>query len=113
MSWPTPQDYNEAVQNPRIAFTDSDLRNGQPELTPLGLPRPISGNFACVYKIQTKQANWAARCFVSEVSDLRQRYEAISEHLARTQLPYTVPFSYLPSGIKLGNREFPLVKMQW
>ena len=113
MSWPTPQDYNEAVQNPRIAFTDPVLREGQPELTSLGLPRPISGNFACVYKIQTKQGNWAARCFISEVSDLRQRYEAISEHLAKVQLPYTIPFSYLPAGIKLGNRPFPLVKMQW
>jgi len=113
MAWPTPQDYNEAVQNPHFAFNDSDLRAGQPELTPLGLPRPISGNFACVYKIQTGGQRWAARCFISEVSDQQRRYEAISEYLAKAKLPYTVPFTYMPAGIKVQGRNFPLLKMEW
>jgi len=113
MPWPTPQDYNEAVQNPRLAFTDPDLRNGQPELNPLGLPRPISGNFACVYKIQSGGRRWAARCFISEVSDQQRRYEAISTYLTRAALPYTVPFTYLSEGIKVQGRNYPLLKMQW
>lgn len=113
MAWPTPQDYNEAIQNPHLAFFDSDLRAGQPELTPLGLPRPISGNFACVYKIQCGSQRWAARCFISEVSDSQRRYEAISEYLARANLPYTVPFTYIPAGIKVTNKDYPLLKMQW
>src|SRR6266498_836531 len=113
MAWPTPQDYNEAVQNPRLAFTDPDLRNGQPELNPLGLPRPISGNFACVYKIQSGGRRWAARCFISEVSDQQRRYEAISTYLTRAALPYTVPFTYLSEGIKVQGRNYPLLKMQW
>jgi hypothetical protein len=113
MAWPTPQDYNEAVQNPRLAFTDPDLRNGQPELNALGLPRPISGNFACVYKIQSGGHRWAARCFISEVSDQQRRYEAIRAFLARAALPYTVPFTYLPTGINVQGRNYPLLKMQW
>lgn len=113
MAWPTPQDYNEAVQNPRLAFTDADLRNGQPELNPLGIPRPISGNFACVYKMQSGGQRWAARCFISEVSDQQRRYEAISTYLAKASLPYTVPFTYLPAGIKVQGRNYPLLKMQW
>ncbi len=113
MAWPTPQDYNEAVQNPRLAFTDTDLRNGQPELNRLGLPRPISGNFACVYKIQSGGQRWAARCFISEVSDQKRRYEAISTYLAKASLAYTVPFTCLPTGIKVQGRNYPLLKMQW
>jgi aminoglycoside phosphotransferase (APT) family kinase protein len=113
MSWPTPQDYNEAVQNPRLAFTDPDLRVGQPELNALQLPRPISGNFACVYKIQSGSQRWAARCFISRVTDLQCRYEAISEYLAKVNLPYTVPFSYASTGIKLQGQSYPLLKMQW
>src|ERR1017187_5863921 len=89
MAWPTPQDYNEAIQNPRSAFTDPDLGNGQPELNPLGLPRAIAGNFACVYKIQTSGQRWAARCFSREVSDQQRRYEVISTYLTKTALPYT------------------------
>ena len=48
MGWPTPQEYNEAIQNPRSVFADAELQAGQPVLTPLGLPRPITGAFASV-----------------------------------------------------------------
>ena len=50
MPWPTPQDYNEAVQSPDIVFADSQLKKAVPETTKLGLPKPITGNFACVYR---------------------------------------------------------------
>jgi hypothetical protein len=113
MAWPTLQDYNEAFQNPRFAFVDPDLRNGQPDLNQLGLPRAICGNFACVYKIQSSGQRWAARCFSSEVSDQQRRYEVISTYLAKVALPYTVQFSYIPTGIKVQGRPYPLLKMQW
>jgi hypothetical protein len=113
MPWPTPQDYNEAVQNPRFAFIDADLRGGQPELTPLGLPRPISGNFAYVYKIQNGGQRWAARCFAKEVSDHQRRYAAISAYLAKIRLQYTVPFTYMPAGIKVQGKVYPILRMQW
>ena len=113
MAWPTPQDYNEAVQNPRLAFTDRDLQFGDIELTPLGLPRPICGRFASVYRIQSGDRVWAARCFLSEVPDQQARYHAISEHLEAVQLKYTVPFTYLAGGIKVGGKNYPLLKMEW
>jgi hypothetical protein len=113
MSWPTPQDYNEAVQNPRLAFTDQDLQLGQAELNPLGLPRPICGRFASVYKIENAGRVWAARCFLSEVPDQQSRYDAISHHLEQVQLKYAVPFTYLPAGIKVTGRTYPLLKMAW
>jgi hypothetical protein len=113
MPWPSLQDYNEAIQNPRAAFADPDLQAGQPELTPLGLPRPISGNFASVYKIQIGGQRWAARCFSNEVSDQQRRYEAISTYLKKVSLPYTVEFTFLPAGIKVLGRTYPLLKMEW
>lgn len=113
MSWPTLQDYNEAIQNPRLVFSDPDLRAGQPELNQLGLPRPIAGNFACVYKIQVGGQRWAARCFSSEVSDQQRRYEAISTYLKKASLPYMVQFTFQPGGIKVLGRNYPLLKMEW
>lgn len=113
MPWPTPQDYNEAVQNPHLAFSDPELKSGQPELNNLGLPRPFSGNFACVYKIRVGAQKWAARCFTSDVPDQQQRYEAISNYLSKVALPYTVPFTYLASGIKVRGIQYPLLKMKW
>jgi len=55
MPWPTPQDYNEAIQNPQLSFGDPELQGGKPELTPLGLPRPITGGFASVYRMHCGQ----------------------------------------------------------
>jgi hypothetical protein len=84
MPWPTPQDYNEAVQNPHLVFADGELRSGQPELDRLGLPRPRSGSFACVYKIECPGRAWAAKCFTTEVTDQEERYEAIDRHFSRS-----------------------------
>jgi hypothetical protein len=113
MPWPIGQDYQEAVQNPPLVFTDPELRAGQAELDKIGLPRVNSGAFACVFKIQSSGRLWAAKCFTSEVVDQHQRYEAISRHLVASALSQTVPFTYLARGIKIQGRDYPLVKMQW
>lgn len=113
MAWPTPQDYNEAVQNPRLVFADGDLQSGRPDLTPLGLPRPITGGFASVYRLQCPHATWAVRCFLRQFDDQQQRYAAISEHLARVRLPYTVGFTFLRQGIRVHGQWYPILKMEW
>ena len=113
MPWPTGQEYGEALQHPRLVFVDGELRSGQPELDQLGLPRPRSGTFACVYKIECPGRSWAAKCFTSEVTDQEDRYEAIDRHLAKVRLPYTVAFGYQPQGLKVKGREYPLLKMEW
>jgi hypothetical protein len=109
-----PSDYSDAVQSPHLAFIDSELRKGQPEVDKyLGLPKPNAGNFAVVYKIITPQSSWAVKCFTSEIRDQQERYAAISKHLADTQLPYVVAFTYMQTGIKIQGRNYPLLKMQW
>src|SRR5262245_38016579 len=113
MPWPTPQDYNEAIQTPQLSFSDPELKAGKPELTPLGLPRPITGGFASVYRMQCRQRDWAVRCFLREFADQQQRYEATSKHLAAAKLPYTVGFHFLPQGIKVKGHWYPILKMEW
>ncbi|MBP3963031.1 hypothetical protein [Paenibacillus lignilyticus] len=113
MYWPTPQDYREAIQNPRICFKDPELQAGLPELDKLGLPRPISGSFATVYKLKCGEREWAVRCFTTNVKDQKIRYDAISLHLRSNPLPYLVPFEYLSEGVHINGQWFPVVKMQW
>ena len=38
MNWPTMSDYQEAIQNPAICFSDPELKLGKPTLNALGLP---------------------------------------------------------------------------
>ena len=113
MPWPTPQDYNEAIQNPALTFSDPELQAGTCEVTSLGLPRPITGNFASVYRLHCRSRDWAVRCFWRELSDMQLRYRAISAHLAVAGLPYTVGFEYQPQGIRVQGSWYPILKMEW
>lgn len=114
MNWPLPQDYNEAIQNPRSAFSDPDLLAGSVDVGPLGVPMPRSGGFADVYRIRGARGNdWAVKCFTRPVPGLQQRYAAISAHLTAAALPFAVGFTYLPEGIRVRGQWFPVIKMQW
>ena len=113
MSWPTPQDYNEAIQTPLISFSDEDLRNGEAELTPVGIPKAMTGTFASVYKVRTASGIWAVRCFLSHRPEQKARYEKISSHVLMDGLDYTVQFHYLEEGIRVRNRWYPILKMNW
>jgi serine/threonine protein kinase len=114
MSWPLSQDYNEAVQDPAGSFADAELRAGRAAVNALGLPMPRSGNFADVYQFHGADGNkWAVKCFTREVPGLHERYTAISKHLRRAKLPFTVDFKYLEQGIQVHGQWFPILKMDW
>lgn len=113
MGWPTPQDYNEAIQNPQFCFADPELKRGSPALTPLGLPRPITGAFASVYQLDCPDHRWAVRCFLREFDDQERRYSSISDHLRTVKLPCMVGFEFLAKGILVRGNWYPVLKMEW
>lgn len=113
MWWPSPSDYQDTVQNPRIAFSDPALRDGAVVSDALGLPKPISGSFATVYQVDHGGRRYAVRCFLRHVPDIAQRYSAISAYLGQVSLPYTVEFQFLTRGIRLRGQWFPILKMDW
>jgi hypothetical protein len=113
MSWPNEQEYNEAIQNPQTCFEDIELRTGKVECTQLGLPRPRSGNFATVYKLDCGLKKWAVRCFRRQTQDQQERYTAINAYLHQVSLPYAVGFTYLMNGIRIRGQWYPIVKMEW
>jgi hypothetical protein len=113
VSYPSPQEYNEAVQNPRTAFCDPELQAGQVESNKLGLPFARSGGFASVYKLECGSRNFAVRCFKREVADQQQRYRLVSQHLKAVSLAYTVDFTFLEQGIRVKGVWYPILKMEW
>jgi hypothetical protein len=112
-SWPSPQDYNEAIQNPAICFCDPELQAGEVEVNAIGLPRPISGSFASVYRVNCKNKSWAVRCFLQEGDHQQQRYEAISHYFLHQGFKFAVPFLFIREGIRIGERWYPILKMEW
>jgi hypothetical protein len=113
---PTDSEYNEAIQNPSRAFSDPDLRAGQPEIisTNLPLPKARSGNFATVYRMNCGARSWAVRCFTRKIHpDQKQRYAEISEYLDRSKLKCAVGFTFIQRGIQVGGEWLPILKMEW
>lgn len=114
MSWPLPQDFNEAVQNPAISFSDSDLMTGQAVVGPTGLPLPRSGNFADVYQVRAANGrDWAVKCFTRPVTGLDQRYRKLDEALRKAGLPFTIGFAFLNQGVMVHGKWHPALKMEW
>jgi WD40 repeat protein len=114
MSWPTSQDYNEAIQNPKTSFSDTGLKNGEVVVNAIGLPVPRSGNFADVYQYADGDGKtWALKCFTRKVAGLQERYAKIDEHIAKANFPFTVGFKYLAQGVRIRGEWFPLLKMEW
>ncbi|HEY9785030.1 MAG TPA: tetratricopeptide repeat protein [Candidatus Obscuribacterales bacterium] len=113
MYWPTPQDYNEAIQNPDHVFCDQELKWSCAELDQLGLPRPISGGFATVYKMNCGDRSVAVRCFLRNIKDQQERYKHIGDFVHSDHLPYTVDFEYLEKGILIKGNWYPILKMEW
>ncbi len=106
-------DYQEAVQAPRICFSDKQLAAGTAVVNKLGLPRPICGQFASVYEIESGGARWAIKCFLRNIPDLHNRYAKIAAHIGTVELPYFVTFDYLRKGIRIRGDVYPIVKMEW
>lgn len=113
VSWPSPQDYNEAVQNPAFSFADGSLAASHAEADSFGLPRPNTGMFASVYRMHCKDCDWALRCFLHFIPDQVERYAAIGEALSLTKLSSTLHFEMQERGVRVRGQWFPILKMQW
>ena len=113
MALPRGNEYNQAVQAPNISFTDLELKACHVELDKLGLPKPYSGGFTTTYRLQNGSNDWAIRCFTKEIQDLQKRYQAIGNFLSKAQSKYFVDARYLPNGIRIAGKEYPIIKMKW
>jgi hypothetical protein len=112
VSYPQIVNYNDAVQDPR-SFTDPELRAGQIDTTPLGLPRALSGGFALTYTVQAGNKKFAVRCFHREVPDAQFRYSKVSTKPLALGSNYFVRFDFQPQGIRIRGQTYPIVKMDW
>lgn len=113
MTWPTPQDFNEAVQNPSTNFSDEELKKGETDLNALGLPRAITGAFASVYRIHSAERDFAVRCFLHDIKDQDERYFELSNFIRNDELKYAVNFEYITRGINVRGDWYPILKMEW
>ena len=113
MTYPTLEQYQEALQHPKTAFLDVELAGGLVATTGLGMPLAMCGGFALTYTVSTGGRKLAVRCFHKESRELQQRYAAVSQSLRGLNSPYFVPFDFLKAGVKVNGVGHPIVKMEW
>ncbi|MEM8600548.1 MAG: AarF/UbiB family protein [Bacteroidota bacterium] len=113
MRFPSPSDYQEAVQLPDLAFQDPVLAQGAVETNALGLPRARTGAFAVVFRVETAMGPRAVRCFLQAGDDLKRRYKAVQAALKGVGLTYFVDFEWQTKGLHVGDQVVPILVMEW
>ena len=118
-AFPSGARYVEALQNTDMCFADPRLRGARVQLDRLGMPRPISGNFASVFSLTDPAGRrHAVKCFTQNVADQQKRYTEISRRLGllgaeQLSQPWKMEFEYLDSGILVDGFRWPVLKMAW
>jgi hypothetical protein len=113
-SFPTNGDYVQALQNTDICFHDPILKGGRVGLDPMGMPKPITGNFASVFSITSSSGDrYAVKCFTREVKGQHRRYEAIHDALASLARPWQVGFDYIGQGVLVDGKWRAILRMEW
>jgi serine/threonine protein kinase len=113
MTYPTFEQYDEALQNPAHAFSDPELKTGLVKKNGLGLPLALCGGFALTYTLTCRRNKYAVRCFHKRSNALEQRYNAISRKLLSLSSHSFLSFNFQPQGIRVNNNQYPIVKMAW
>lgn len=113
--WPSSHDFVEAIQNPRLAFRDAELRDCDPAIDRFGMPLVAAGNFAYAFKLRdtTNKRATGVRCFRGYIPDRDKRYSFIDAHLNAHPSPHLTSFEFDPDGILVGGRRYPIVSMEW
>jgi hypothetical protein len=113
--WPSPREFWEAIQTPQLCFADPILRTSKPALDRLGLPLVASGGFASVFKLNTADGAGAKaiRCFRGSLGDKERRYKELSAHLARYRDNPLARFQYVPDGMAVAGKRYPILVMDW
>ncbi len=113
MPLPRGDEYLAAVQHPKTAFSDAELKARTPETDQFGIPRPYAGGFTTTFHLYNHSQQWAARCFTRAIPDLQTRYQAISRFFQKCPDNHFVKTICLSQGIRVGNQWHPIIKMEW
>jgi hypothetical protein len=112
--WPTARHYAEAVQCPAVCFEEPALKRMLPAVDRLGMPLVTSGQFAYVFKLNGEPGvSLAVRCFRGYLGDRAERYSALDAHLEVHRIAALPQFRYLPKGILVAGRRYPVLVMEW
>lgn len=116
-AWPTQTEYQEAFTAPALCLADPELRAATAaDWSAFGLPQPIAGQFANVYRMKGADGTeFAVRVFLRARLGRDAHFRAVAARFAaEPNFPsFLVPFAYQERGICLRGEWFPVQKQPW
>jgi hypothetical protein len=115
MSWPTANDYLEAIEHPLRRFCNADLKRSQPARDDQGAVRVATGKRLDVFEMRgaNNHDRWAIGCFTQQPRHLGRRYHLINNHLADNPVAGLVGTEYYDQGICVKGRWYPITISRW
>lgn len=107
-AYPGFREYNEAMKSPDSNFEDAELRSGVCILEDTRV-----GAHGRVYHFRCQSREVAVKCFLSDQPHRNERYHRLEQLSVDSLARYFLEFEYLPRGINIEDRWFPVLKMQW
>lgn len=101
--------YNEAVRWPQLSFDDVELARATCILEDTKI-----GRNGRVYHFRCKDRDVAVKCFTYEQADRGLRYAEIAKAFENDSIKqYVSKIQYLPEGIRVLDKCYPILKMEW
>lgn len=113
MTFPSRTAYNQSVLQLSASVSDPKLSGGSVRRTAQGRLEQYSGGFAIVYAVECGDERYALKCWTHDIGDVRKRYDAVTNHLGYTSLPYFVDFAFKEGGIQVEGKTYPILRMGW
>lgn len=112
-TFPAAGDYYKAVQAPARAFTVPKLQTAEFVWDSLG-PTLARGSSAVVFQAAVDGTPQALRCYIRNDASSRDRYSALGDYLARSDLsPYVSGTTWLDGAIRVNRATWPVLQMSW
>ena len=111
---PTVPSIRTSVENNSTLVLDEHAKNGVFRRDARGRLIAYAGGFSVVFPYETSSGEkWVFRCWHSEVSNSRKRYEIISEAIKNSNLDFLCGFEYVDEGIIVDGVIYPTIRMRW
>jgi eukaryotic-like serine/threonine-protein kinase len=112
-TFPAAGDYYKAVQAPARVFTVPKLQAAKFVWDSLG-PTLARGSSAVVFQATVDGTPQALRCYIRNDASSRERYSALGDYLARSDLsPYVSGTTWLDQAIRVNRETWPVLQMSW
>ena len=111
---PTIPSIRTSVENKSVLILDEHAKNGTFRRDAKGRLIAYTGGFSVVFPYEASDGTkWAFRCWHSDIGDMHQRMQCLSEELRKKKLPYFCEFEYVERGIVVDGDIFPTTRMKW